>query len=234
MQKITQFLIGLVKQSSKLINKKTNVHKKDTKGDLVTDFDYAIEKFMIKQINAAYPDFGVLSEEFNAHANVQKNYFLIDPIDGTINFANNIPLWGIQVACVQDGKICSAVIYLPEFNELYYADKNGAYLNDKKIKIKNNPNNKNLFGLMDRHNQNFVKNVNHYRYICCACVTYTWVTKQCVCAVLFKCDDITKNWDAAPGVYIAMQAGCVLERDGNTYAIADNVDSAKYLLNIVR
>ena len=232
MQKITQFLVDLVKKASKIINNKVNVHNKGDNGDLVTDFDYAIEKFMIKEMKEAYPDYEVISEEFNAHAQVHKNYFLIDPIDGTINFANNIPLWGIQVACVENNKICSAVIYLPKFEELYYADKNGAYLNGKKLKIKDNQTNKKLFGLMDRHNEKFIKSVEHYRYICCACVMYSWMIKQCVCGILFKCDDITKNWDAAPGVYIALQAGCVLKKEGVVCALADNEKTANYLITL--
>lgn len=234
MQQITKFLIKLVKQASKLINKKVDVHQKDGKGDLVTDFDYAIEKFMIEKMKKSYPNFDVISEEFNPHADAQKNYFLIDPIDGTINFANNIPLWGIQVACVKDNKICSAVIYLPKLKEFYYADSDGAFLNGKKIIIRPNNNNKLLYGLMDRHNTKFINAVQHYRYICCACVMYSWMIKQCVCGVLFVCKDITKNWDAAPGVYIAMQAGCVLKNNGDYYAIADNPKTAQYLLDITK
>lgn len=230
MQKITQFLVNLVKQASLIINKNKTIHKKDDKGDLVTDFDYAIEKFMIENMKKAYPSFDVISEEFNPNADAQKNYFLIDPIDGTVNFANNIPLWGIQVACVQDGQISSAVIYLPDLNELYYADKNGAYLNGKKITIKDNKNNKKLFGLLQGHQIKFIENTRHYRYIGCSCVTYSWAIKQCICGVLFPCENIEKNWDAAPGVYIAKQAGCVLKNNGHVYAIADNEKTAQDML----
>ena len=128
-----KFLIELVKGASLLIDDEFEVKAKDDNGDLVTNFDYEIEKYIIDKIKEKYPNFSIVSEEYNNKEGLADNCFTIDPIDGTINFAHNIPLWGIQVACIKNKKTCAAVIYLPKLDELYYADENGAFLNEKSI-----------------------------------------------------------------------------------------------------
>ena len=137
MSKDLDFLIRLVKEASLLITDDMHVKAKDDKGDLVTNFDYEIEKYMIENIKREYPDFSIISEEFNSKNELTENCFTIDPIDGTINFANGIPLWAIQVACIREGKTVAAVIYMPKFNELYSADENGAFLNGNSIHVNN-------------------------------------------------------------------------------------------------
>ena len=102
---------------------------------MVTNFDYKVETFINNEIKMNYPDFDIVSEEFNSDNKLTDNCFTVDPIDGTVNFANNVPLWAIQVACIKSGETSSAVIYLPKLNELYYADESGAYMNGVKIKI---------------------------------------------------------------------------------------------------
>ena len=133
MTKDLLFLIDTVKKASEMITEDFTVKAKGKKGDLVTNFDFEIEKFIIAEINKEYKNFTIVSEEFNKDATLQDNCFTIDPIDGTINFAHNIPLWGIQVGLIREGKTCAAVIFLPKLNELYSADETGAYLNGKKI-----------------------------------------------------------------------------------------------------
>lgn len=121
MNKDLEFLIDLVKSASLLINDDFEIKAKGNNGDLVTNFDFEIEKFIIEKINKIYPDFSIVSEEYNSENDLTDNCFTIDRIDGTINFTNNIPLWGIQVACIRNKKTCAAVIYLPKINELFYA-----------------------------------------------------------------------------------------------------------------
>ncbi len=84
-----------------------------------------IENFLIGEIKKNYPNFDIVSEEGNYNKAVTDNCFIIDPIDGTINFANNVPLWAIQVACKKNGKTVAAVIDMPRINEFYYADNAG-------------------------------------------------------------------------------------------------------------
>ena len=233
MEDITKFLIDTIKQASKLINSNIEVYKKDDMGDLVTCFDYEIEKFITKKLNKKYPNFKIFSEEFNSNNSVNNNYFTIDPIDGTINFANNLPLWGIQVACVKDDNVCSAVIYLPELKELYYADSTGAYFNNKKINVTINPNNKGLYCTQNKKLFSFFTNTRNCRYIGCASVTYAWFIKKCCSGVVLTCDNIKKNWDHTPGFYIAKQAGAYILNKNNLFVLGSTPQNAKYLLSII-
>lgn len=124
----SQFLRDVVKKANNLSTQKFDTINKGGENDLVTNLDLEIERFLIDEIKKQYPNFDIVSEEFNTNNKITENCFVIDPIDGTINFANNLPLWGIQVACIKNGKTIASVISLPRINEFYYADETGAYL----------------------------------------------------------------------------------------------------------
>ena len=95
--------------------------------DLVTSTDFNIEKYIISQILKQYPNDKILSEETNSNTIVEQCTWTIDPIDGTYNMANGIKMYGIQCAMYEDGKLELAAIYLPHFDEFYYA-KSGAFV----------------------------------------------------------------------------------------------------------
>lgn len=103
--------------------------------DILTDADIAVENYIVNHLRMRHGSFEILSEEAYASDEVSGNCFVIDPIDGTINFANGFPLWGVQIACVMGGRVVAAVIHLPEVNRTYSADEEGAYLNGKKILV---------------------------------------------------------------------------------------------------
>ena len=117
--------------------------KIDIKGykDLVTEVDYKCEEIVIKEIEKRFPNHSILSEE-KGFIDKNSNYkWVLDPLDGTINFAKGIPLFGIILSLLYNEETLIGVIYLPMLNELYYAQKNkGAYLNDKKISVSNTSN----------------------------------------------------------------------------------------------
>ena len=81
-----KFLIETVKEASKIITEDFEVNAKGTQGDLVTNLDYEIEKFILNKINNQYPNFDVVSEEFNSKKELTENCFTVDPLDGTVNF----------------------------------------------------------------------------------------------------------------------------------------------------
>lgn len=126
-----KFIQRIVREAEKLLSRDFAVYAKGSEGDLVTDVDYLVERFLIEKIQAEYPDFAIISEEFNADTELSDNCFIIDPIDGTKNFANGLPLWGIQVACRKNGQTIASVISMPALKEFYFADESGAYLNGR-------------------------------------------------------------------------------------------------------
>lgn len=234
MEKETKFLIDIVKQASGLINKDFEVKAKNNKGDLVTNFDYEIENFIIGKVKEKYPNFDIVSEEFNSEKGLTENCFVLDPIDGTINFANGLPLWGIQIAYIKNGKTCASVLYLPKLNELYYADKTGAYLNDKKIKVNKKPIENSLFVVQCSKNYNYYSSVpNHFsnfREYYCSAVSHCWLANGGLSGVVFLKDNA---WDYLPGHYLVKQAGGALINKDNIHIAASSKKYAEFLLKEV-
>ena len=232
MIKELKFLIDTVKEASKLITEEFEVKAKDNKGDLVTNFDYEVEQFIMNAIKKEYPDFNIVSEEFNTDVGLTDNCFTIDPIDGTINFAHNIPLWAIQVACIKDGKTCAAVIYLPKLQELYYADENGAFLNDKKISVNKMTIDRGLYTVEGPSNilgEYKMRNVNrNYRDFHCAAVNFAFVASGKLSATNFVWDTL---WDYIPGQFIVEKAGGVIYNDTKMHIAANSKEFLKAMLD---
>jgi myo-inositol-1(or 4)-monophosphatase len=112
----------------------------DIKGykDLVTEVDYKCEEIVIEEIERRFPSHSILSEEKGLIDKNSEYKWILDPLDGTINFAKGIPLFGIILSLLHKDETILGVIYLPMLNELYYCEKNkGAYLNDIKINVSN-------------------------------------------------------------------------------------------------
>lgn len=224
MTKELEFLIKTVKSASTLITEEFEVKAKGDKGDLVTNFDYEIEEYIINEIKKEYPSFDIVSEEFNSNQGLTDNCFTIDPIDGTVNFAHGIPLWAIQTACIKNGKTCAAVIYIPKLNELYYADENGAYLNNKKISVNNLPVGKGLYTIegptdvmLCEYKMNQVSDKS--RAFHCAAVDFAFVACGRLSAANFIWDTL---WDYVPGQYIAEQAGAVIYNNTKIHIAANS------------
>jgi len=226
-----EFLKNVVKESSKLITSNFTINTKGTDGDRVTNLDFEVEKYIIEKIKHTYPTFDIISEEFNPRKSKNKNYFVIDPIDGTKNFTLNIPLWTIQVCCVKNNKVVASVVYIPPQNEMFYADHTGAYLNGKRITVKKY---KNLidvhFGIEGKDNLKdyfLLKDIFHRRRnYGCAGVSFSYVACGRLHAVMFKYDNI---WDYLPGLYIAKQAGAHIINKKGCHLCASTKELAEIL-----
>lgn len=106
-------------------------------GDLVTEADLAVEKFLISSIQRRFPGHHIHSEESVSDINPGAEYeWLIDPIDGTRNFANGIPMWCVMVAAYQAGEPLLAAVCNPLGSELWLAARGqGATLNGLPIRV---------------------------------------------------------------------------------------------------
>ena len=108
-------------------------------GDFVTSADKRTEKILIDELQKAHPEYGIVTEESGIinRSNI-KNRYIIDPIDGTMNFLNGIPQFAISIGYEEEGEIKSGVIFNPIMNEMFCAEKgNGAYLNNSRIRVSN-------------------------------------------------------------------------------------------------
>ncbi|MBS4044333.1 MAG: inositol monophosphatase [Chitinophagaceae bacterium] len=114
------------------------VFNKEGINNLVTEIDHKSEAAIIDVIKADYPDHYILSEEVGAIVQDSEYKWIIDPIDGTVNFANGIPLCCVSIGVEQAGKMILGAVYNPFINELFVAERGlGATLNDKTIRVSN-------------------------------------------------------------------------------------------------
>ena len=120
---------------------KLQVSKKGP-SDFVTNSDLKTEKIIIEELTKGRPDYSIISEENGNKKNKDgKNTWVIDPIDGTVNFLHGIPHFATSIALKHENEIISGLIFDPIKDEMFYAEKNnGAYLNNKRIRVskKNN------------------------------------------------------------------------------------------------
>lgn len=112
------------------------ISHKEGINNLVTEADHAAEKSIIEVIRNTYPDHFILSEETGEIKTASEIKWIIDPIDGTVNFAHGIPLCCVSIAVEKSGEMILGAVYNPNMNELYFAEKgNGATLNNKRIRV---------------------------------------------------------------------------------------------------
>lgn len=113
-----------------------SVSNKAGVNNLVTEADHASEKAILKVIHEQFPDHQVLAEETGELVQDSTYKWIIDPIDGTVNFAHGIPLNCVSIGVEYNGEIILGAVYNPHMNEFYLAEKNqGATLNDKPIRV---------------------------------------------------------------------------------------------------
>lgn len=113
------------------------ISSKPGRQNLVTEYDKKAEALIIEMIRSQFPSHNFLAEESGA-SKTQKGEVLwvIDPLDGTVNFAHNIPLFAVSIAATAGKEILSGVIYQPMTDELFIAEKGkGAYLNGQKLQV---------------------------------------------------------------------------------------------------
>jgi myo-inositol-1(or 4)-monophosphatase len=103
-----------------------------SKRDVVTNADYASERLVIDAIKARYPDDAILAEESGEHAGVLRDdgshngrTWVIDPLDGTVNYANGIPYYCVSIGLVVDDRPSVGVIFDPAREDLYDATADG-------------------------------------------------------------------------------------------------------------
>lgn len=119
--------------SSFRIENKEGVH------NLVTEYDMASETFIFNCIQKKYPHHNILSEEAGEKKQSSSVTWIVDPLDGTVNFAHNVPMFSISIAAAVEAEIVCGVVYQPMLHELFSAEKGkGAFLNDQRLSVSSN------------------------------------------------------------------------------------------------
>lgn len=133
-------LLKATEASGKILQQYFNgpfeVSSKSTVNDLVTEVDKKSETAIINIIRETYPDHFILSEEVGEIKTDSSVKWIIDPIDGTVNYANGIPICCVSIGVEKDGEMVLGAVYNPFMNELFVAEKGqGATLNGKPIHV---------------------------------------------------------------------------------------------------
>ena len=198
--------------------------------DLVTEVDVNIERFLTERILSAFPGDKIHAEELSSSQEITGRTWVIDPIDGTCNFAHGIPTYGIQCCLFDEGEPKMAVIYLPCQEELYTAmEGEGCFLNGEKVTVDKTVTadtavisvgdfthkSDRLAALQYKAVGYLYPRVSKLRMYGAASVDYAWFVSGRLAATVFT----TRNlWDIAPGILMSREAGAiVMGLDGQPY-----------------
>ena len=184
---------------------KLQVSKKGPR-DFVTNSDVKAEKIIIEELKKARPNYSIVSEENGVENNKDtSNSWIIDPIDGTINFLHGIPHFAISIALKSDDEIICGLIFDPIKDEMFYAEKNnGAFFNNQRIRVsKKNNLDECLFAVGKLKNEPSFT----YRRSGCAALDIAYVASG-------RLDGYAQSnlnlWDIAAGIVLIKEAGGVI------------------------
>jgi len=200
--------------------------------DFVTNADLKAEKIIIEELKKAKPHYSIISEESGIEDNKDKdNTWIIDPIDGTVNFLHGVPHFAISIALKSKNEIISGLIFDPIKNEMFYAEKNnGAFFNNHRIRVsKKNEINDCLFVTGNRFKNDLDL---PYRKSGCAALDMAYVASGRYDGY-FQRD--LNLWDIAAGIVLVKEAGGIVNEidlsiNKNIKIIASSTDINPKLL----
>lgn len=136
----TDFIKGILSEASEIANKNFGKVSGTVKGNdsnqIVTEIDFKIGNLIIEKIKASFPEYNIIDEEAGVINNNSEFTWVVDPIDGTSNYAIGVPTYGIMLGLLKNTTPVAGGIALPYFKELYTAEKGGgAYRNGEKIEV---------------------------------------------------------------------------------------------------
>ena len=187
---------------------KLQVSKKGP-SDFVTNSDLKAEKIILEELKKARPNYSIISEESGIENNKDRdNTWIIDPIDGTINFLHGIPHFAISIALKSNEEIISGIIFDPIKDEMFFAEKdNGAFFNNHRVRVsKKNDLNDCLFvtGGKLKNELDF-----SYRKSGCAALDMAYVAAGRYDGYFQKNLNL---WDIAAGIILVKEAGGILNQ----------------------
>jgi myo-inositol-1(or 4)-monophosphatase len=201
--------------------------------NIVTDVDKKAEDIIVGKINAAFPGHSILAEEGSPKYGRSPFKWIVDPLDGTTNFAHGFPFFSVSIALEERGRIILGVIYDPIRDELFCAQKGkGAYLNGKRIKVSKEKSLRKSFLVTGfaydikeardnnvRNFENFLMRAMAIRRVGSAALDFCYVA----CGRFDGYWELNLNpWDCAAGTLIVKEAGgTVTKLDGSAYSHYD-------------
>ena len=175
--------------------------------DFVTNSDLRTEKIIIQELKKARPNYSFLSEEGGIEENKdKKNKWIIDPIDGTVNFLHGIPHFAISIGLQSNDEIIAGLIYDPIKDEMFFAEKdNGAFQNNQRIRVSKKSEINDCLFATNEEIRNEMKIPN--RKSGCAALDLAYVAAGRYDGFFQKNLNL---WDIAAGVILIKEAGGIV------------------------
>lgn len=219
---LLRFGIKIARKSGKILlkhyGKRLKIELKSI-NNLVTEADKKSEAYLVKKIRNRYPDHEILAEESGimpaSKIPEERIRWIIDPLDGTTNFAHGFPFFSISIGIEKDNEIIGGIVYAPYFDELFHAGKYmGAYLNNKKIEVSATEKLADSLVATGFPGENREMNMPHFKHILHA----SQAMRRCGSAAIDLCYTACgrldgfwelglKPWDIAAGSLMIKEAG---------------------------
>ncbi|UFS69627.1 inositol monophosphatase [Geomonas sp. RF6] len=202
--------------------------------DLVTEVDRRCEEMVVARLREATPDFGFLAEENQYQDGSTSHRWVIDPVDGTTNYAHGFPWFCVSIALEVEGSPVLGVIYHVMMDELFTAIRGkGAYLNGKKMQVSQHEPLKGCLLATGFPYDRTWDNENNFNHFCAFHMETRGVRRAGAAALdlayvaagrldgFWECK--LKPWDVAAGVLLVAEAGGVVTNyAGEAYSIYDH------------
>ncbi|MFC1632960.1 inositol monophosphatase family protein [Patescibacteria group bacterium] len=219
-------IIDLVRETGQVLLRSYNGSnvkswEKKSMHEIVTEADMKAEKMIISSLQKKYPEIGILSEEAGkVDFHDEELFWVIDPLDGTTNYAMHNPLWAVSLALIKNKKPILAVTYSPILDEMYYAvEGQGAYLNEQRIYVSKIDKLEDsimthCYGYNQKYLERITKTEEYFRPIVrttrqfgSAALELAYVAAGRAEAYLIQG---TNSWDLAPGALLVREAGGIV------------------------
>jgi len=211
--------------------KKENIEEKGEK-DFVSYVDKTSEERIKEVILKFFPEHEVVGEEMGAEGQRSEYRWYIDPLDGTKNYINGFPIFAVSVGLVKGEEPIVGAVYLPYFDKLYWGAKGqGAYVNGKRIKVKENDSLKHagvVYGFPSRSRRDISVYLSVFKDVFyeVGSVRRPGAAAVDLCMVAEGIFDgmmefEMKPWDIMAGLVILKEAGGVYTLSGEPFGISD-------------
>ncbi len=203
---------------------------KDGKHNALTKADIESQKAIIALLSREFPKYGIIAEEADVK-NVKEKTWVIDPLDGTINFSRKVPHFGISIGLMKGSDFVLGVIFDPLKKEMFTAEKGrGAFLNSKRISVSDSDNFDRLLLVTERITRLGEDSINKISKTDMRFLGTTSLVRNSGSAVLdmgyVACGRLDAYfqigahlWDYAAGVCIVREAGGRVDNDKNGWTV---------------
>jgi myo-inositol-1(or 4)-monophosphatase len=198
----------LLPRLPEILARRADIHEK-ADGSYVTAADLYIQNTVMAFLEARHPQFTVISEELPTPIgawNANGDYFIIDPLDGTENFASGLKEWGIGVSIYESGRHRESMILLPELGESVITGQHLTRFKSRIHGISSSLRKQDLQGLEEG-----------FEYRMMGCSMYNMLNVVRGSYLVFENIKGVNTWDIIPGLNLALEHGCQTYVDGKVY-----------------